>query len=669
MSLGARPLGRSLANVTTLTLLGLGLGPAAATPPRAAGPSIDQHRTFSKHWRGTGTLVALHDAGQTGDLATAGEVLIPLRFSSRAQERGLRPGDTPAVSADAHGHARLLVRSLSSKHWRSGGVGGASKHWRVRGVVARTLDHGRAEVLGVNGAAIVVDASGALVTSDVQPAAAQHGATLFGPALASAASNGPQSRVSRLVIGQAIEMQVALGRAGALAATTVRVVAARVARIDVEGTVARVDRKAGTITVVDENGLGTIVRVSPATIAAYRVGQGVEASGSPTGHGTMQAREIERDVPLSSGQPPSKRPGNRPAPSPVATHTGAPLARSVTTPSPTPATPVPPDRAASPAASPSGMPGTAAPTQTGTSAPAATPTSTTSPPVVVVVIAPPTSTQAPAAPAAPAGTETREPSATATRTATATATVTVEDDPERGGATPPPPPSATPPTGTSTPLPTATNKPTSTTTSTAVATATATACQATMPTPLPTTASNPTPIPRLPKGAPKGLKIRYQVGDPGHPCDGYIVPKIQIVNTDKANAAAKDLIVRYWFGADTTRPQNWFSAPLDNNNWTAAIYTPTAPIAGADVAIAFSANVTNTQTIAANGGASDALSIIWCKPGSAAQTCPAGSEPFNEYNDYSYNPSMTSYADWDRVTLYWKDNEGVEHLIWGAEPH
>jgi len=293
MSLGARPLGRSLASVTTLTLLGLGLGPAAATPPRAAGPSIDQHRTFSKHWRGTGTLVALHDAGQTGDLATAGEVLIPLRFSSRAQERGLRPGDTLAVSADAHGHARLLVRSLSSKHWRSGGVGG----WRVRGVVARTLDHGRAEVLGVNGAAIVVDASGALVTSDVQPAAAQHGATLFGPALASAASNGPQSRVSRLVIGQAIEMQVALGRAGALAATTVRVVAARVARIDVEGTVARVDRKAGTITVVDENGLGTIVRVSPATIAAYRVGQGVEASGSPTGHGTMQAREIERDVP------------------------------------------------------------------------------------------------------------------------------------------------------------------------------------------------------------------------------------------------------------------------------------------------------------------------------------------------------------------------------------
>ncbi len=179
----------------------------------------------------------------------------------------------------------------------------------------------------------------------------------------------------------------------------------------------------------------------------------------------------------------------------------------------------------------------------------------------------------------------------------------------------------------------------------------------------------PTPPPPLPKGAPQGLKVQYQAGDPGQPCDQYIVPKIRIVNTDaKADAPVKGLIVRYWFAPDTTQPQNWFGAPIDNNNWTVGIYTPTASVPGADIAIAFNASVTTTEVIRANGGASVPLSVIWCKPGSAVHTCPSNSEPFDEYNDYSYNPFMTSYTDWDRVTLYWKDDQGVERLIWGTEP-
>jgi cellulose 1,4-beta-cellobiosidase len=36
---------------------------------------------------------------------------------------------------------------------------------------------------------------------------------------------------------------------------------------------------------------------------------------------------------------------------------------------------------------------------------------------------------------------------------------------------------------------------------------------------------------------------------------------------------------------------------------------------------------------------------------------------FNEANDYSYDPTKTAYANWDRVTLY---RNGT--LVWGVEP-
>ncbi|MNJ53238.1 Endoglucanase 5 precursor [compost metagenome] len=36
---------------------------------------------------------------------------------------------------------------------------------------------------------------------------------------------------------------------------------------------------------------------------------------------------------------------------------------------------------------------------------------------------------------------------------------------------------------------------------------------------------------------------------------------------------------------------------------------------------------------------------------------------FDESNDYSYDATKTSYADWDHVTLY---QDGT--LVWGVEP-
>jgi len=36
---------------------------------------------------------------------------------------------------------------------------------------------------------------------------------------------------------------------------------------------------------------------------------------------------------------------------------------------------------------------------------------------------------------------------------------------------------------------------------------------------------------------------------------------------------------------------------------------------------------------------------------------------YNEANDYSYDPTKTSFADWNRVTLYRNGQ-----LVWGVEP-
>jgi len=450
-----RRLARPLAGVMAITLAALGLGPVA-TPltPTAhstpiAGPSITSRRTFSKHWRGSGTLVALHDAQRTGDLALADGTLIPLRFPSRAQEKGLRDGDQLTVSADAHGHARLLVRSLFSKHWRSGRLDGSSKHWRVRGVVARLLDHDHVEVLGVNGAAVVVRVAGARVDGAVT-AAHNAASSLFAPALASAAS---LDRARALRLGEAIDAQVMLGRTGVMSATSIRVIAARVTRIDVEGTVAHIDRATGTVTIVDENGVMTVIGVG-AAVTGYRVGQGVEASGAPAGTGTLRAREVEHEPTPSASAPAQQSGGARPAATATAVTTpvvtsgdGSPVVTGRGNPTPqatagAPATVVTTPRAmatGTPALGATALP-IASPPPSPTAIPANTPAmSTTDPPPATATNAPTTTaTRTPAAmvitPSPPMATVTRTgiPKDTQTETPKATATGTPSDDDRRG---------------------------------------------------------------------------------------------------------------------------------------------------------------------------------------------------------------------------------------------
>lgn len=290
-----------------------------------------------------GTLIALHRVACTGDIALANGELLPLRFTSVAQERLLHVGDSVAVAAEVHGRARLLVRTIRTHrfggHWLGGHWFGGhwfgghwfGGHWLIQGTTARLLSHGNVEVLGVHGAAVVVH----IGTARLHVAQTT---SLFAPTAAYAADSAAQLRTN-----QDIVTEVTLTRAGTLDAVTVTVVASHVGRVDVEGRITAVNHAAGTVTITDENGQSTVVAMGSAT-AGYHVGQDAVMSGTPTGPGssdvTVQAHDAQTEPTTVPGQAdptpgvptPVVDPGSQAAPDPTVESwlikgNGAPVAR------------------------------------------------------------------------------------------------------------------------------------------------------------------------------------------------------------------------------------------------------------------------------------------------------------------------------------------------------
>jgi len=449
-----RILMRPLAGAAVVTLTAWGLSPAATTPPRTTSPTINPRQTFSRRWHGSGTLVALHVKQGTGDLAEADGTLIPLRFSSRAQMQHVALGDELVISADAHAHSRLIVRSLSRRNLRAIGAGssrrnlrvigaqgsrrnlrtigveGSRRNLRVRGVVARLLGHGQAEVLGVNGAAVIVDARAAHIVGG-QYTATGAGGALFAPSIAAAAS---LERPRPLALGEAIDTQVIWSHAKTMVVTTASVVATRVTLIDVEGAVTCVNRAGGTVTLVDENGLSTVVHLG-AAVKTYRVGQDAEASGAPAGNGQLQARAVEREaIPTTSAAPPRKTKDTpvsyTPATStPTGAHAAAPVASNTPTSAAGAATATAPSATPAPVIPIPGAPSSAPTAPTATPAPiAAIPKAPTTGVPTAMAAATftviPTATSTPRPPATSTAISTPRTPATSTATSTATPTAT-----------------------------------------------------------------------------------------------------------------------------------------------------------------------------------------------------------------------------------------------------
>ncbi|REK77015.1 cellulose binding domain-containing protein [Paenibacillus paeoniae] len=154
-------------------------------------------------------------------------------------------------------------------------------------------------------------------------------------------------------------------------------------------------------------------------------------------------------------------------------------------------------------------------------------------------------------------------------------------------------------------------------------------------------------------GGTTSLKIQYKDGD-GVVGNNAIKPFLKIVNTGTTPIPLSELTVRYYFKREAAVAQNFTIdyAVIGKTNLTGVFYTMGSPIATADayLELGFLAAAGN---VAASSDTGDIRIRInnsnWSN--------------FNEANDYSYAPSLTSFADHNKITLYHNGS-----LVWGIEP-
>jgi hypothetical protein len=290
---------RPLASAAALALATMGVAPAFAAQPQASSLSRVSLQAQAIPVVFRGTLVALHRAQRTGDLADADGRFFPLRFTSVAQAQRLRVGSRLTVAGDARYHARLLVRTVRLE--------GISTRAHIHGTVARRLGRGAIEMLGVNGAALLIELGHVRVTRVLR----RGGRFVRAPA--------------SIKPGDRLDTVVALTGAGAVATGTATVVAPpprpspagpSPMQIEVEGTITAVNVAAGTITIQDEAGPTTVISVRAAR--SYAVGEDVDVVGTPTGPGgsatTVQAQYVTREAPEAAEPSEAAQPPEAPEP-------------------------------------------------------------------------------------------------------------------------------------------------------------------------------------------------------------------------------------------------------------------------------------------------------------------------------------------------------------------
>jgi hypothetical protein len=165
-------------------------------------------------------------------------------------------------------------------------------------------------------------------------------------------------------------------------------------------------------------------------------------------------------------------------------------------------------------------------------------------------------------------------------------------------------------------------------------------------------APTPTPTYGPIATAPPPLKLQFYNGNISPVCN-MIVMNYKIINPGKTALSLSDVKVRYWYTSDGEMTQQLFIyySSIGTANITGFIAKMTKPKVGADhyAEISFA---TAAGSLAPGGS----IEIMAC-------IAKADWTNFIQTNDYSFNPTATTYVDWTKVTGY---ISGV--LQWGMEP-
>ena len=159
-----------------------------------------------------------------------------------------------------------------------------------------------------------------------------------------------------------------------------------------------------------------------------------------------------------------------------------------------------------------------------------------------------------------------------------------------------------------------------------------------------------TPKDDTPTPAPEGdLVVQYRAADT-NPYDNQIKPHFNIVNRGSTAVNLSELTLRYYFSKDGNQPMN---AGSIGHRSAAVIFRRPLQIRTSSLSF------TNGAGSISAGGQTGDIQLRMSKNDWSN---------FDETNDYSFDPTKTSYADWDRVTLYlngqlvWESNPNLSYL-------
>ncbi len=163
----------------------------------------------------------------------------------------------------------------------------------------------------------------------------------------------------------------------------------------------------------------------------------------------------------------------------------------------------------------------------------------------------------------------------------------------------------------------------------------------------PTKTLTPTPVP-------SGLKVQYYPGDT-IANDNQIKARLSIVNTSSTSIPLSELTMRYYFTRDTAQPLAFTCqyATLGCANYSGSFTALSSPTSTADYYLEVSFG-SGAGSLAPNSNSGE----LW------ARINKTNWSTFDETNDYSYDPTRTTYTDWSKVTQY---RNGV--LVWGTPPN